>query len=184
MSNSTIIEDVELVKESSPPPKRRGINIKDFTVTGEVSKPDPLGVIDENIKIRQILVRELLNDLPQAIADKETLQYALKAMSDNDKSVVSMARIKVEEEGNKNAAELARAIVAAAVGRVSDETASSVGADESHLRVQPRKVDLPPLSRELVQGELEVGTRIVSHDEILKGLTPSVQTEDETEEDE
>lgn len=180
MSNSNIVEDMEIFKET---PKRRGVNIKEFTVEGVATKPDPLGVIDENIKIRQILVREMLSDLPQALADKETLQYALKAMGDNDKAVVSMARIKVDEEGNKNAAELARAIVAAAVGHVSNETAKSVGVDESHLRVQPRQVDLPPLSRELVQGELEVGTRIVSHDEILKGLSPSVNSGEEEEEE-
>lgn len=180
MSNSNIVEDMEISKEA---PKRRGVNIKEFIVEGVVSKPDPLGIIDENIKIRQILVREMLSDLPQALADKETLQYALKAMSDNDKSVVSMARIKVDEEGNKNAAELARAIVAAAVGNVSNEIAASVGKDESHLRVQPRQVDLPPMSRELVVGELEVGTRIVSHDEILKGLSHTASSDSENEDE-
>ncbi len=162
--------------------------LSNFEIRGETSKHDKQGILDENIKIRQSLVRLMTTDLRAIANDPEAASLVLKAMESTDKVIIAQARIQTGEEANTSNAALAAAIVAEALSR-NERTRSERMKEESiphRPDYQPtgRVFELPSASREIRDEELVTGTVIVSQDEIMSTLRAKVETTEEKEETE
>lgn len=142
-----------------------GYQIDQFKQVGDSSKYDPAGIVDENIKLRQLITRNILGD-GNLSTDPDMLKLAMKAMVDNDKTVISMARIRVDEESNAATAELAKEIALASLTLTDRPTQ----VHQPDLVVIEHQIDLPPPSREFVDGETETGTVQLSEQEIMSRL--------------
>ena len=141
-------------------------NINNFNSLGSPSKYDPNGIIDENIKIRQNVSRHILSN-PKYYNDTEFLATALHAMDSNDNAVLKMAKLQVEENSNASAQELAKQIVLAAM-QVNKDNKLDIVVDDNYAG---REVNLPPPSREFVNGELGKGTETLSEKQIMETLS-------------
>ena len=159
-----------------------------FEIRGETSKHDKQGILDENIKIRQSLVRLMTTDLRAIANDPEAASLVLKAMESTDKVIIAQARIQTGEEANTSNAALAAAIVAEALSR--NERTRSERMKEDSIPHRPdyqpsgRVFELPSASREIRDEELVTGTVIVSQDEIMSTLRAKVGTTEDKEETE
>ena len=90
--DKTMIE--EMIEDSPPKPKSiTPINIGSFEKVGNTSKYDELGVMDENIKLRQQLTRVIFAKGEKVTDDPEMLDMALKMMAANDKAVIAQSQI-------------------------------------------------------------------------------------------
>ena len=141
-------------------------NINNFSNRGQTSKYDPSGVIDENIKIRQNLSRFILSD-KKYYNDTEFLSMALHAMDSNDNAVLKMAKLQVEENSNASTQELAKQIALAAM-QINKDNKLDIIVDDNY---SGREVNLPPPSREFVNGELTKGTETLSEKQIMETLS-------------
>lgn len=162
--------------------------LSNFEIRGETSKHDKQGILDENIKIRQSLVRLMTTDLRAISNDPEAAALVLKAMESTDKVIIAQARIQTGEEANTSNAALAAAIVAEALSR-NERTRSERMKEESiphQAGYQPagRVFELPNASREIRDDELVLGTVIISQDEIMNTLKAKIQPTEEKEETE
>lgn len=139
--------------------------------TGTPSKHDPKGIMDENLQIRQNIVRKIAT-LEGVETDPELMTILLKTMADQDKSVISQARIKVEEESNANQQELIKHMVREAIilgdsiRRHSEDVIDVTAEDVSNIKAP----ELPPPSREILDSELDIGTVVLSEKEIMEAL--------------
>lgn len=166
------------------PKKRLGVSIKDFEIIGKDNKYDPLGIADENVKMRQVIARHILEDVDKAINDKELMAIALKAMNDNDKMTVAMARLRVDEEANNSTDELAKAIAATVLAETERNRRNSKKDDSyySFNDTTPRDFDLPKPSRDAVIGETDIGTVVLSEKDIMNSLNQGAPDDDDDEE--
>lgn len=152
------IEDHATAKTSRPP-----LGIEAFSVSGQVSKHDRQGILDENTKLRQLIARGILAQ-DNILADKDMINVALKAMADNDKIVIAQARLAVDEESNNASKDLVAAIVSEVIGRPL--ATPTVNPDIA----RDLNVELPNASREISDDELVVGTEQLSEAEVLEQL--------------
>ena len=141
-------------------------NINNFNSLGSPSKYDPSGIIDENIKIRQNLSRFILSD-KKYYNDTEFVSAALKAMESNDNAVLKMAKLQVEENSNASTQELAKQIALTAM-QINKDNKLDIIVDDNYAG---REVNLPPPSREFVNGELAKGTETLSEKQIMDTLS-------------
>lgn len=152
------IEDHATAKASRPP-----LGIEAFSVSGQVSKHDKQGILDENTKLRQLIARGILAQ-DNILADKDMINVALKAMADNDKIVIAQARLAVDEESNNASKDLVAAIVSEVIGRPL--ATPSVNPEFK----RDMDIELPSASREINDDELVVGTEQLSEAEVLEQL--------------
>lgn len=152
------IEDHATTNSSRPP-----LGIEAFSISGQVSKHDRQGILDENTKLRQLIARGILAQ-DNILADKDMINVALKAMADNDKIVIAQARLAVDEESNNASKDLVAAIVSEVIGRPL--ATPSVNPDIT----RDLNVELPNASREISDDELVVGTEQLSEAEVLEQL--------------
>ena len=152
------IEDHATTKSSRPP-----LGIEAFSVSGQVSKHDKQGILDENTKLRQLIARGILAQ-DNILADKDMINVALKAMADNDKVVIAQARLAVDEESNNASKDLVAAIVSEVIGRPL--ATPSVNPEFK----RDMDIELPNASREINDDELVVGTEQLSEAEVLEQL--------------
>lgn len=156
-----------------------------FEIKGEVSKYDSQGILDENIKLRQAIVRAATSDLKALINDPDLATLALKAMDANDKSLIATARLKVEEEGNATDAALVSALVAETLSRNERTRKERMQQDaiphDPNYKPQGRTFDLPNASREIRDDELVTGTVVITQEEIMSTLKMKVDDNDEEE---
>lgn len=148
-----------------PVVKEKRTVMKPLTAVGVPTKHDKHGLIDENMALRQNIIRDVLSQ-ESNLSDPEMMKLALKAMSDQDKTVISMARIAVDEGNNKNMAELAAAVVKAASANV----APLINLDQSEVTTVNHAVgaaELPPLEKEFVLDEDKVGTAVLSEQDLV-----------------
>ena len=159
--------------------------IGQFEIKGEVSKYDSQGILDENIKLRQAIVRAATSDLKALINDPDLATLALKAMDANDKSLIATARLKVEEEGNATDAALVSALVAETLSRNERTRKERMQQDaiphDPNYKPQGRTFDLPNASREIRDDELVTGTAVITQEEIMSTLKMKVDDNDEEE---
>lgn len=159
--------------------------IDQFEIKGEVSKYDSQGILDENIKLRQAIVRAATSDLKALINDPDLATLALKAMDANDKSLIATARLKVEEEGNATDAALVSALVAETLSRNERTRKERMQQDaiphDPNYKPQGRTFDLPNASREIRDDELVTGTVVITQEEIMSTLKMKVDDNDEEE---
>ena len=159
--------------------------IDQFEIKGEVSKYDSQGILDENIKLRQAIVRAATSDLKALINDPDLAALALKAMDANDKSLIATARLKVEEEGNATDAALVSALVAETLSRNERTRKERMQQDaiphDPNYKPQGRTFDLPNASREIRDDELVTGTVVITQEEIMSTLKMKVDDSDEEE---
>ena len=152
------IEDHATAKASRPP-----LGIEAFSISGQVSKHDKQGILDENTKLRQLIARGILAQ-DNILADKDMINVALKAMADNDKIVIAQARLAVDEESNNASKDLVAAIVSEVIGRPL--ATHSVNTEFK----RDMDIELPSASREINDDELVVGTEQLSEAEVLEQL--------------
>lgn len=150
--------------------------VSQFTVHGEATEHDPKGVLDENIKLRQGFARMFASKGEQLMADPDAMQMFMKLLSDNDKSIVAQARLKVDEKGNAAASEMVTAIVREAIAHGDamrmQYMQSRLNPTDEPVVIDHSKFDdieLPPASRTIEDNELVMGTSILTEKEIAKG---------------
>lgn len=185
MSVEQMIEGVSLDQPITPP----AVNpITQFEVKGETSKYDKQGILDENIKLRQAIVRAASSDLKALINDPDLAALTLKAMDANDKVIIATARLQVEEEGNATDAALVAALVAETLSR-NERTRKERMQQESiphdpNYKPQGRSFELPGASREIRDDELVTGTVVITQEEIMSTLKIKVDDKDEEKKEE
>lgn len=168
-------KDMDFIEEG---PKKEDNNLPithdGFVPVGNKSKHDPDGVMDENIKLRQNLTRALMSRGEKLLNDPEMLNIALKLMGDNDRSVIAQARLKVDEESNAQQGELVRALVTEALSRGEESRKHALihGSKQEVIEGEFREVDftLPEPTREITDGELAIGTVILTEKEVMEAL--------------
>lgn len=182
MSAEQMIEGVNLDQPIAPPAVDP---ISQFEVKGETSKYDKQGILDENIKIRQAIVRAATSDLKALINDPDLASLALKAMDANDKSLIAAARLQVEEEGNATDAALVAALVAETLSRNERTRKERMQQDaiphDPNYVPQGRSFELPGASREIRDAELVTGTVVITQEEIMSTL--KIKVDDDKEEE-
>lgn len=182
MNEEQMMEGVNLDQPISSPVANP---IDQFEIKGEVSKYDSQGILDENIKLRQAIVRAATSDLKALINDPDLATLALKAMDANDKSLIATARLKVEEEGNATDAALVSALVAETLSRNERTRKERMQQDsiphDPNYKPQGRTFDLPNASREIRDDELVTGTVVITQEEIMSTLKMKVDDSDEEE---
>lgn len=168
--DKTMIE--EMIEDSPPKPKSiTPINIGSFEKVGNTSKYDELGVMDENIKLRQHLTRTIFAKGEEVTDDLELLDMALKMMAANDKAVIAQARLKVDEESNAVQQDLVYALVSEAMSRNEEQRKEIKDIIPNSVETMvERVIDLPPASREITDSELVRGTVILTEKEVLGKL--------------
>jgi hypothetical protein len=168
--DKTMVE--EMVEDSPPKPKSiTPINIGSFEKVGNTSKYDELGVMDENIKLRQQLTRVIFAKGEEVTNDPEMLDMALKMMAANDKAVIAQARLKVDEESNAVQQDLVYALVSEAMSRNEEQRKEIKDIIPNSVETMvERVIDLPPASREITNSELVRGTVILTEKEVLGKL--------------
>lgn len=182
MSAEQMIEGVNLDQPIAPP----AIDpIKQFEIKGETSKYDSQGILDENIKLRQAIVRAATADLKALVNDPDLAALALKAMDANDKSLIATARLKVEEEGNATDAALVSALVAETLSRNERTRKERMQQDaiphDPNYKPQGRVFELPSASRDIRDDELVTGTVVITQEEIMSTLKIKVEDDDKEE---
>lgn len=119
--DKTMVEE-QMIEDSPPKPKQvTPIRIDGFEKVGNTSKYDELGVMDENIKLRQQLTRTIFAKGEDVANDLDLLDMALKMMAANDKAVIAQARLKVDEESNAVQQDLVYALVSEAMSRNEEQ---------------------------------------------------------------
>lgn len=143
-------------------------NTDGFQIIGNKSKYDELGILDENIKIRQNLTRLAMSE--NILKDTDTLNVVLKMMNDNDKSIISQARLKLDEDNNKNQNDLIKAIVTEAMS-IGDEYRKKMKISNNEAAVK-RDItfNLPEPTRNISDDELVIGTVILTEEEVMDKL--------------
>lgn len=182
MSVEQMIEGVSLDQPIAPP----AVNpITQFEVKGETSKYDKQGILDENIKLRQAIVRAASSDLKALINDPDLAALTLKAMDANDKVIIATARLQVEEEGNATDAALVAALVAETLSRNERTRKERMQQDaiphDPNYKPQGRSFELPGASREIRDDELVTGTVVITQEEIMSTL--KIKAVDDKEEE-
>lgn len=185
MSVEQMIEGVSLDQPIAPP----AVNpITQFEVKGETSKYDKQGILDENIKLRQAIVRAASSDLKALINDPDLAALTLKAMDANDKVIIATARLQVEEEGNATDAALVAALVAETLSRNERTRKERMQQDaiphDPNYKPQGRSFELPEASREIRDDELVTGTVVITEEQIMSTLKMKVDDKDEEKEEE
>lgn len=185
MSVEQMVEGVNLDQPIAPPVVDP---ITQFEVKGETSKYDKQGILDENIKLRQAIVRAATADLKALINDPDLASLALKAMDANDKSLIATARLQVEEEGNATDAALVSALVAETLSRNERTRKERMQQDamprDPNYKPQGRSFELPGASREIRDDELVTGTVVITQEEIMSTLKiKAVDDEEEKKEE-
>lgn len=185
MSVEQMIEGVNLDQPIAPPVVNP---ITQFEVKGETSKYDKQGILDENIKLRQAIVRAASSDLRALINDPDLAALTLKAMDANDKVIIATARLQVEEEGNATDAALVAALVAETLSR-NERTRKERMQQEAiphdpNYKPQGRSFELPGASREIRDDELVTGTVVITEEEIMSTLKMKVDDKDEEKKEE
>lgn len=175
-----MIEGVSLDQPIAPPVVNP---ITQFEVKGETSKYDKQGILDENIKLRQAIVRAASSDLKALINDPDLAALTLKAMDANDKVIIATARLQVEEEGNATDAALVAALVTETLSR-NERTRKERMQQEAiphdpNYKPQGRSFELPGASREIRDDELVTGTVVITEEEIMSTLKMKVEEPDE-----
>ena len=182
MSVEQMVEGVNLDQPIAPPVVDP---ITQFEVKGETSKYDKQGILDENIKLRQAIVRAATADLKALINDPDLASLALKAMDANDKSLIATARLQVEEEGNATDAALVSALVAETLSRNERTRKERMQQDaiphDPNYKPQGRSFELPGASREIRDDELVTGTVVITQEEIMSTLKIKAVDGDEEE---
>lgn len=185
MSVEQMIEGVSLDQPIAPPAVN---HITQFEVKGETSKYDKQGILDENIKLRQAIVRAASSDLKALINDPDLAALTLKAMDANDKVIIATARLQVEEEGNATDAALVAALVAETLSRNERTRKERMQQDaiphDPNYKPQGRSFELPGASREIRDDELVTGTVVITQEEIMSTLKMKVDDKDEEKEEE
>ena len=159
------------IVEESPPmvaPKPTPITPDGFIQRGVSSKHDKLGILDENTKVRQNIARMILDSGEVALADKELMSIALKAMDANDKLLIAQARISVDEEANNANKELVSNIVSEIVGATSRVRSSRDNTIDNYSPNYLREVEVDIPEYEIADDELVTGNQTMSEEEILK----------------
>lgn len=185
MSVEQMIEGVSLDQPIAPP----AVNpITQFEVKGETSKYDKQGILDENIKLRQAIVRAASSDLKALINDPDLAALTLKAMDANDKVIIATARLQVEEEGNATDAALVAALVAETLSRNERTRKERMQQDaiphDPNYKPQGRSFELPEASREIRDDELVTGTVVITEEQIMSTLKMKVDDKDEEKKEE
>lgn len=185
MSAEQMIEGVNLDQPIAPPVVDP---ITQFEVKGETSKYDKQGILDENIKLRQAIVRAASSDLKALINDPDLAALTLKAMDANDKVIIATARLQVEEEGNATDAALVAALVAETLSR-NERTRKERMQQEAiphdpNYKPQGRSFELPGASREIRDDELVTGTVVITEEEIMSTLKMKIDDKDEEKKEE
>lgn len=185
MSVEQMIEGASLDQPIAPPVVNP---ITQFEVKGETSKYDKQGILDENIKLRQAIVRAASSDLRALINDPDLAALTLKAMDANDKVIIATARLQVEEEGNATDAALVAALVAETLSR-NERTRKERMQQEAiphdpNYKPQGRSFELPGASREIRDDELVTGTVVITEEEIMSTLKMKVDDKDEEKKEE
>lgn len=185
MSVEQMIEGASLDQPIAPPVVNP---ITQFEVKGETSKYDKQGILDENIKLRQAIVRAASSDLKALINDPDLAALTLKAMDANDKVIIATARLQVEEEGNATDAALVAALVAETLSR-NERTRKERMQQEAiphdpNYKPQGRSFELPGASREIRDDELVTGTVVITEEEIMSTLKMKVDDKDEEKKEE
>ena len=185
MSVEQMMEGVSLDQPIAPPVVNP---ITQFEVKGETSKYDKQGILDENIKLRQAIVRAASSDLKALINDPDLAALTLKAMDANDKVIIATARLQVEEEGNATDAALVAALVAETLSR-NERTRKERMQQEAiphdpNYKPQGRSFELPEASREIRDDELVTGTVVITEEEIMSTLKMKVDDKDEKKKEE
>jgi hypothetical protein len=162
----------EMIEDSPPKPKQIvPININNFEKVGNTSKYDELGVMDENIKLRQQLTRVIFAKGEDIANDTELLDMALKMMAANDKAVIAQARLKVDEESNAVQQDLVFALVSEAMSRNEEQRKEIKDIVPNSVETMvERVIDLPSASREITDSELVRGTVILSEKDVMSKL--------------
>ena len=185
MSVEQMIEGVSLDQPIAPPPVNP---ITQFEVKGETSKYDKQGILDENIKLRQAIVRAASSDLKALINDPDLAALTLKAMDANDKVIIATARLQVEEEGNATDAALVAALVAETLSRNERTRKERMQQDaiphDPNYKPQGRSFELPEASREIRDDELVTGTVVITEEQIMSTLKMKVDDKDKEKEEE
>lgn len=180
-----MIEGVNLDQPIAPPVVDP---ITQFEVKGETSKYDKQGILDENIKLRQAIVRAASSDLKALINDPDLAALTLKAMDANDKVIIATARLQVEEEGNATDAALVAALVAETLSRNERTRKERMQQDaiphDPNYKPQGRSFELPEASREIRDDELVTGTVVITEEEIMSTLKMKVDDKDEEKKEE
>lgn len=167
---------IEDLGESKPPVPQQEVSTSSFITLGESSEHDPKGILDENLKLRQTFARMLASKGEQLIVDKDMMGMFIKLTADNDKSVISQARLKVDEKGNAATSDLVAAIVREAISH-GDQQRMEYMQNRNNPNAEPvviehdrfADVELPPASRDIPEEEIVMGTTILSEKEIAKG---------------
>lgn len=166
------MSEEQMIEDSPPKPKQIvPININNFEKVGNTSKYDELGVMDENIKLRQQLTRTIFAKGEDIANDTELLDMALKMMAANDKAVIAQARLKVDEESNAVQQDLVFALVSEAMSRNEEQRKEIKDIVPNSVETMAERViDLPPASREITDSELVRGTVILSEKDVMSKL--------------
>lgn len=159
--------------------------VDDFEIIGKQTDTDESGILDENIKVRQTLSRLMGANIQQVAKDPEMLRVMLKAMGDNDKSILAQAKLKAEKEANDSRADIVRDIVTE-IARQSDENKrEQILRNTQGVRVERNlNVDVREPANPILEGELVIGSGILSDKEVMqtmKGL-PQDGTNDSMDE--
>lgn len=166
------MSEEQMIEDAPPKPKQIvPININNFEKVGNTSKYDELGVMDENIKLRQQLTRTIFAKGEDIANDTELLDMALKMMAANDKAVIAQARLKVDEESNAVQQDLVFALVSEAMSRNEEQRKEIKDIVPNSVETMvERVIDLPPASREITDSELVRGTVILSEKDVMSKL--------------
>lgn len=157
-------------------------NVDDFETRGTTSEDDPHGILDENIKLRQNIARTMLSRA-STLADPEMLSATLKALSDNDKAVISVAKLKAEKENNENQQALIAALINETI-RLGDSSRKDARLSQDipiEGEYREVRVDLPVLDREILDTELALGEQVLSEKEVVDALNTLPDGDDFTD---
>lgn len=145
--------------------------VDDFEIIGKQTDTDESGILDENIKVRQTLSRLMGANIQQVAKDPEMLKVMLKAMGDNDKSILAQAKLKAEKEANDSRADIVRDIVTE-IARQSDENKrEQILRNTQGVRVERNlNVDVREPANPILEGELVIGSGILSDKEVMQTM--------------
>ena len=164
----------DMIEDHNPQvvPKQTSVieDASQFVTHGQTSKHDKIGVLSENAALRQTIIRGVLGK-EGVLSDTEMLNLALKAMKDQDSTAIALARITVEEESNASMAEMAKAIALQAAGLSAGSNAPAPIQEGSNQA--KRNLELPPLTREFVPGETEIGTFALKESDLIEDNSSS-----------